>query len=1202
MTKYSNKLIKYSNRLQFFYVNLNPLTDLKMRSPSILFLPLLLCALFFSCGKGRKGKLSTGPRRIEILFLGHASEHHHSARYMPMLAASLSRDGINFTYTEDPNDLNKETLSFYDGLMIYANHEQITPTQEEALMDFVETGKGFIPVHSASFCFQNSPEYIGLVGGQFQKHDTGTFVATIIKKEHPTMQSLDTFATWDETYVHHKLSDDRTVLMERVEGDHREPWTWVKQHGDGRIFYTAYGHDERTWSHPEFHELIKQGIVWAVGDGVRSQWETYAKDIPQLKYRDEPNIPNYERRNPPPKYQEPLSAEESAKLIQVPPGFDLELFAAEPDIINPIAMDWDEKGRLWVIETVDYPNTVRHEEGVGDDRIKICEDTDGDGKADKFTLFADDLNIPTSLVFVNGGVIVSQAPHFLYLIDTDGDDKADVREIVMEGWGTFDTHAGPSNLKYGYDNQIWGVVGYSGFEGVIAGEQHEFDQGIYRFNADVSSFEYLTRTTNNTWGLGFSENNDVFASTANNTHSVFMGISNKMAEGVEGIPLGSVKIDGHYAMHPVTDKVRQVDVFGGFTAASGHNFYTARTYPEKFWNRVALISEPTGHLVHIARIENDGSGFVEKDGWNLFASADEWVAPVDAKVGPDGSVWVLDWYDFIVQHNPTPSPERGGYQAVNGPGNAYENPLRDKNHGRIWRVVYREAEPYKRIELSRDDPDDLVKALTSDNHFWRMTAQRLLVESRNTDVLPSLYDLIRSDEVDAGGQNFPATHALWVLDGLRVIQSGNEAFQVVTDALKHPAAGVRKAAIQILSGIQWTDQAVLNAGILHDPDPNTRLAAILSLLKVAPSDQFGEALFGLSNEQAVKEDNWLSRAVYVAASRHQKGFIAAFRKANPDFEQTRQEKRREVASYNDTKWESMKLPQSIERAGLNMDGVVWFRKVIELPAAAAGKAATLSLGPIDDSDETWINGIKVGETNNQYNKARYYTIPPAVLKVDNNIIAIRMEDTGNRGGLYGKAEDMFLQAAGKKIPLEGEWKFEVEKKYGAENASMFKDASIAELFVSTYIGKDQAQPASPAEAEVPVPATGATAIRIKSLENEMKYDLKTFTVEAGKRVQIVFENPDFMQHNLVITKPGAMETVGRAADKLATDPKGADMQYVPDIPEVLFHTRLVNPRETVRLEFTAPATPGDYPYVCTFPGHWSIMNGMMKVVKSNTPL
>src|SRR5690606_13019679 len=318
----------------------------------------------------------------------------------------------------------------------------------------------------------------------------------------------------------------------------------------------------------------------------------------------------------------------------------------------------------------------------------------------------------------------------------------------------FDTHAGPSNLKYGFDNQIWGTVGYSGFEGTIAGEVRKFKQGIYRFKPDLSSFEVLTPTSNNTWGLGFTETNDVFASTANNTHSVFFAIPERIIKDVQGVQLaGSMKIDGHYAMHPITDKVRQVDVFGGFTAASGHSFYTARNFPKEFWNKAAFVCEPTGHLVHIASLEKEGAGFIEKDGWNLFASADEWVAPVEAKVGPDGAVWVLDWYNFIVQHNPTPTPERGGYAAENGKGNAYENPLRDRTHGRVWRVISNEGKTSQSLTLSKDKPDGLVKALSNDNLFWRLTAQRLLVERKNQDVLPDLYKLVNNSAVDEFGNN-----------------------------------------------------------------------------------------------------------------------------------------------------------------------------------------------------------------------------------------------------------------------------------------------------------------------------------------------------------------------------------------------------------------------------------------------------------------
>jgi uncharacterized protein len=964
------------------------------------------------------------------------------------------------------------------------------------------------------------------------------------------------------------------------------------------VFYTDYGHDERTWNNPGFHQLIKEGILWAVGDKVKKQWEVYRKDMPALVYRDEAGIPNYEKRDPAPKYQDPLSPEQSKKLIQVPVGFSLELFASEPDIINPIAMEWDEKGRLWVIETVDYPNTVYEEDGVGDDRIKICEDTDGDGKADKFTLFADKLNIPTSLTFSNGGIIVSQAPHFLFLKDTDGDDKADVRKIVMDGWGTYDTHAGPSNLKYGFDNQIWGVVGYSGFKGTIAGENREFRQGIYRFKPDVSGFEFLTSTSNNTWGLGFTENNDVFASTANNTHSVFMGIPAKAVRGVEGIQLnGSAKIDGHYAMHPITPHVRQVDVFGGFTAAAGHNFYTARNYPREFWNKVAFVCEPTGHLVHMARIEKNGAGFIEKDGWNLFAGADEWVSPVDAKVGPDGAVWVLDWYNFIIQHNPTPTPERGGYAAENGKGNAYENPLRDKSHGRIWRVVSNEAKPYEPIALDKDDPKELVEALTNDNLFWRMTAQRLLVERRNTDMLPALYDLAGNNAVDDNGENFAAIHALWTIDGLGAVGSDEKAEKIISDALKHKSAGVRKTAIQILSKNRWTEQSILESNTLNDPDPNTRLAAILSVLEVSPSAALGKMLFNISLDENVKDDYWLSQAVYVAANQHRQGFIAAFMEANPGYKKAgNKSSNRQATDLDHSGWKDMTLPTHIETAGLNIDGVIWFRKTINIPNGAAQKAM-LSLGPIDDSDETWVNGVRVGGIQKRYNEKRTYAIPAGTLKAGENVIAVRVEDTGGGGGIYGNAADLFIQAGSRKIALTGTWKYEVEKEYDSKNTSLFADASIAEVFVNTY------QDNSGADAAGTLASEGSAAVvRIKVIKNQMKYDLKTFEVVAGKPIEIVFENPDFMQHNLVITQPGALEAVGKAADKLASDPKGAEKNYVPEMPEVLFATKLVNPQQTVKLAFIAPDKPGDYPFVCTFPGHWSIMNGVMKVVKSKPAL
>ena len=198
------------------------------------------------------GLSATEPRKIEVLFLGHDSEHHNSNKFAPMLAAGLAKDGINFSYTTNPNDLNPQNLAKYDAVLLYANHDSATPAQAKALLDYVQSGHGFVPIHSASHSFRNVADVVRLMGGQFDKHGTGTFTAVTVKPDHQVMQGLAPFETWDETYIHKNNNPDRVVLQERVEGDRREAWTWVRNEGQGRVFYTAYGHDERTWGQDAF--------------------------------------------------------------------------------------------------------------------------------------------------------------------------------------------------------------------------------------------------------------------------------------------------------------------------------------------------------------------------------------------------------------------------------------------------------------------------------------------------------------------------------------------------------------------------------------------------------------------------------------------------------------------------------------------------------------------------------------------------------------------------------------------------------------------------------------------------------------------------------------------------------------------------------------------------------------------------------------
>src|SRR5262245_40604778 len=192
---------------------------------------------------------------LSLLFLGDNQAHRPADRFR-QLAPVLKKRGIDLTYTDKLSDLNAKTLAKYDGLVIYANHTKITADQEKALLDYVAGGKGLVPLHCASFCFLNSPKYIELVGAQFRSHGIGTFRTTVADATHPIMKGFSSFSPYDETYVHHKHNTkDRTVLEYRVDRKGKEPWTWVRTHGKGRVFYTAWGHDGRTWGHPGFHNL-----------------------------------------------------------------------------------------------------------------------------------------------------------------------------------------------------------------------------------------------------------------------------------------------------------------------------------------------------------------------------------------------------------------------------------------------------------------------------------------------------------------------------------------------------------------------------------------------------------------------------------------------------------------------------------------------------------------------------------------------------------------------------------------------------------------------------------------------------------------------------------------------------------------------------------------------------------------------------------
>jgi putative membrane-bound dehydrogenase-like protein len=628
---------------------------------------------------------------------------------------------------------------------------------------------------------------------------------------------------------------------------------------------------------------LREAVLGAVSKKAKSDWEALLTSRPPLQ-RLPGEVPNYERRPEAVKQQAPLSPKDSMRYTQVPADFDLQLFVAEPDIVKPIYMAWDERGRAWVVEARDYPHGLIPEGEPGHDSIKICEDTDGDGKADKFTIFADKLNLATSLVFVNGGIMVSEARHMLFLKDTDGDDKADVRQAILPGWGTGDTHAMQSNLGRGFDNWIYGAVGYSNFRGTVRGKDMQFGQGVFRFKADGSALEFLHQYNNNTWGFGLNEHGDVFGSTANGNPSFYgylpAHILNPTQPGIgrrgggggggggfrPGYRLGSDNAADAPAanvrrlpsakslapgmrMHPNTPNVRMVDNFGGYTAAAGHAFMVSDALPPRLQGK-ALVTEPTAKLIGIMDIQRDGAGYKVLDGGNLLASTDEWMSPIFADVGPDGAVWVIDFYSFIIQHNPTPSLQSAGIHATTGRGGAYmtENNLRDQTHGRIYRVVWKDGPKSSINSLAKARTPELVAALDSGNQFWSLTAQRLIVDNKVTDAAPALKKRVRSG---SGGKG--AIHALWSLEGIGALDKDTHQAALLD---KDPA--LRRNAIRALPANETGRQLFFSSPVIQDPDLLTRQVAFVKLAEFPTIPEIKTVVAQLPRIASNTSDNFLN--------------------------------------------------------------------------------------------------------------------------------------------------------------------------------------------------------------------------------------------------------------------------------------------------------------------------------------------------------
>jgi uncharacterized protein len=419
---------------------------------------------------------------------------------------------------------------------------------------------------------------------------------------------------------------------------------------------------------------------------------------------------------------------------------------------------------------------------------------------------------------------------------------------------------------------------------------------------------------------------------------------------------------------------------------------------------------------------------------------------------------------------------------------------------------------------------------------------------------------------------------------------------------------VRKAAAMVLPAEAGTS-ALVTAKLLADKDLHTRLAALLRLAELPASDEVGRSLYAASQDPTNFNDRWLSRALYIAAARHKAGFLTQF-KADPKalpidglpialrLGRARPDWRQPAAGVLASDWKAIEVPGSWESRGLTaFDGVVWFTRSFDWAADRRGPAS-VRFGRIGNSGEVWVNGTPIPAAAVDPTAGRspqVFEVPDGVLKAGANTVTVRIQNLRGDGGFLGQPEGLVVQAGEHRTPLAGAWQYRVERQTNA--AALY--AKPGEL--AAHVAAAGAPP--PTEgvlAAGPPAARPDVTIRLGVIKDQLKFDKSALTVGAGQLVELVFTNTDVMPHNFILGAPGSLDAIGAGADALLQSPTGQVQQWVPDLPQILTSTRLLEPGQSITIQFRAPGQAGDYPYVCTFPGHWRQMNGVLTVTAGRT--
>lgn len=535
-----------------------------------------------------------------------------------------------------------------------------------------------------------------------------------------------------------------------------------------------------------------------------------------------------------------LSAEKAAEVITAPAGFAMKAFAAEPDVVQPIAFALDDRGRVWVAEGLTYPR--RAPEGEGKDRILIFEDTNGDHQFDKKTVFMEGLNLVSGLEVGFGGVYVGAAPYLLFIADKDGDDRPDGKpEVLLDGWGYQDTHETLNTFTWGPDGWLYGCHGVFthsnvGKPGAPDSERTRINAGIFRYHPVRRDFEVFAEGTSNPWGIDFDENGQCFIEACVIPHlfHVIQGARYERQAGQHFNPftyddIKNIADHVHYAgaKGPHAGNNRS-DAAGGGHAHAGLMIYQGGAFPKEFDGKI-FMNNIHGQRLNMDIPERRGSGFVGRHGKDFLNFNDKWSQVLDFTYDQDGSVYIIDWYDPNQCHHNNPDGH-------------------DRGNGRIFKLVYGDSKPTK-VDLQKKSSAELVALQRHSNEFHAGHARRILQErGSDKEVHTALRKLL-----DSADETPIRLRALWALHA-----TGGLEREHGLELLDHADELVRAWTIQLLAeGKNLAGKALTKMGEMarQDPSPVVRLYLASAMLRTPPERRWDVLEGLLSHAEDAKDHN-----------------------------------------------------------------------------------------------------------------------------------------------------------------------------------------------------------------------------------------------------------------------------------------------------------------------------------------------------------